>query len=76
MKDREQARERMRTSASATESKESLISFEDPEGMKRKREANDENPQKLRERALAKVMANPPHKLLDVCIEMYLEARH
>lgn len=75
-KEREQARERLRASASATESKMSLISMEENEGMKSKREANDENPQKLRERALAKVMANPPHKLLDVCIDMYLSARH
>ena len=44
--------------------------------MKSKREANDENSQKLRERSLAKVMANPPHKLLDVCIDMFLEAKH
>ena len=76
MKEREQARERFKASASAAESKVSLISsMEETEGMKIKREANDENPQKIRERALAKVMANPPHKLLDVCIDMYLEAR-
>jgi hypothetical protein len=73
MKEREQARERLKASASATESKVSLISsMEETEGMKSKREANDENPQKMRERALAKVMANPPHKLLDVCIDMFL----
>jgi hypothetical protein len=75
MKEREQARERLKASASAAESKGSLISIEETEGMKSKREANDENPQKMRERALAKVMANPPHKLLDVCIDMFLEAR-
>jgi hypothetical protein len=44
MKEKEQARERLRASASATESKMSLISMEDTEGMKSKREANDENP--------------------------------
>jgi hypothetical protein len=44
MKEKEQARERLRASASATESKMSLISMEDTEAMKSKREANDENP--------------------------------
>ena len=44
MKEKEQAREKLRASASATESKMSLISMEDTEGMKSKREANDENP--------------------------------
>jgi hypothetical protein len=44
MKEKEQAREKLRASASATESKMSLISMEDIEGMKSKREANDESP--------------------------------
>ena len=44
MKEKEQAREKLRASASATESKMSLISMEDTEGMKSKREANDESP--------------------------------
>ena len=35
----------------------------------------DDNPVKLRELALSKVLENPPHKLLDVCIAMYLQAR-